>query len=167
METKDYFYIFGILSTLLIGIFNFKILKSNRKNSMREYIFKQQVEIISKLFIQLNILNRIIDKMYIHNLKSSDIDFIEEIEKVENIVYENQFILTNDILTQLTNVIDKATLFYNSSVSTNRIEINKSHKNYYKEYDIFLNKARLSFGIDYLTNENQRLHKTIAKINEN
>lgn len=165
MELKDYLYIVGILVTLLIGILNFRILQSNKKNSMREYIFRQQIEVISKLFIQLNILNSIIDKLCNNDLKNSDIDFIEEIEKVETIVYENEFILTNEILVKLTNVLDKATQFYNSSLSDNRIEINEFYKRYYKGYDIFLNEARLSFGIEYLTKENQRLHKTTVKIN--
>lgn len=169
MELKDYLYIVGILVTLLIGILNFRILQSNKKNSMREYIFRQQIEVISKLFIQLNILNSIIDKLCNNDLKKSDIDFIEEIEKVETIVYENEFILTNEILVKLTNVLDEATQFYNSSLSDNRIEINEFYKRYYKRYykgyDIFLNEARLSFGIEYLTKENQRLHKTTVKIN--
>jgi hypothetical protein len=163
MEIKDYFYIFGILFTFIIGIFNLKISLNNRKNSIREHVFKEQVKIMSELFIQLNKLNKIIDKLIDVPSTRIDNNFLEEIIKVENIVLENKFILPNRVFTLLVEVLDKSITYHNIVVSNDRAKIIVSYKDYYSEFNKFLETIRSSFGIDYLTQENQKLHRTILK----
>lgn len=158
MEFKDYFYIFGIIVSFSIGLFNVRMMLKNRRNSMREHIYKEQLNIISELFIKFSILNREIDSLVNNSQKRFENTFEDKFNLVGELIFENQFILPNDIITLANNTLTKSEKFYSDLLNmANTNELN-TYEEYYKRYFELLIIVRGYYGIDSLSKENQKIH---------
>lgn len=175
MEPKDYFYVFGIIASFLIGLFNIRMMLKNRRNAMREHIYKEQIKTITELVLRFNKFNLEIDSLINNIDKKKENDFQEKFEKLGNFLFENQFILPNDIITLSNNALTKSSEFYYEYLSTQNVSEIDSYEIYYSAFNGFLVYARGYFGIDSLSLENQKIHgipsyvssKTIEKITKN
>ena len=79
---KDTFYLFGIFSTFIVSIVTLFIAFKNRKNSLRENLYKEQLNFVSKLTSEFYYLHSELTK--INNGKEMNQDEIKV--KIENIL---------------------------------------------------------------------------------
>src|SRR4051812_8088673 len=98
---KDLFYLVGIIVTLLLGIKNISILNTNRKNSLRESVYKEQMNFMLKLSDELINLHR--SMTYLCNNKWTLTDdnhqeLLGQIVLVHEVLISNAVICSDNIL---------------------------------------------------------------------
>jgi hypothetical protein len=158
MGNKDYFYIIGIIASVLFSLFNYRISIKNRRNSLREHIYKKQLEVLTELCLKINSLNSEIDKMINNSAMRAKNDYEIKVDAVGKIMFDNQFILANDVITLSNNLITKSTEFYESYLSFEKGKVEIKYKEYFSEFFTLITSIRKDFGIDNLTKENQKIY---------
>jgi hypothetical protein len=155
---KDLFYLIGIIITLYIGVKNISISNKNRKNNLRESVFKEQINFMIKLSNELIKLHRLLSFL---NHKSSVIneqqkEIIEQVLLIHEILIANSVISSNEILELTTITIEKADTFLQD-----KIENDQSDKGKFNEYFIsftnIISEFKRELGIQKLKKENESL----------
>lgn len=165
METKDVLTLIGILLVLAVGLINIGITLKNRRNVIREHLFKEQITFHYKLFVQITILNNEADSLLNDDSKRHNNDFESRIDVIRSLMHENIFILENDSISLINSLLEEAFKFYMKFLTTDRAKTENGYKAYYQSYFEFLKLTRSSFGIDLLSLENKNLY-TKNKIND-
>ncbi|MCT4286227.1 hypothetical protein [Elizabethkingia anophelis] len=151
METKDIFYIVGILITLLLGLMNFKILKNNRINTLREHIYKEQFHALNEIFCTLGIINSEIDNSF--NRRQLTDKFVSELDILSLKIYQFQYVLPNQFLEPLINL---AQILSSENYKLNSQDFGY-YTSYYDKYGELIILVREEFMIDKLHNENLKI----------
>jgi len=156
MDTKDYFTLFGVTSALVISVINIYYTIKNRSNAIREHLFKEQIGLSYKLFREFSTLNKETDAL-VNNIKQNK--FQEQLELINNFIYENEFILPNEIQTMAKNALAKGSNYYMDILSTDEAKYYQTYREYYQSYFDLIKYTRSFFGIDKLSDENRNLHQ--------
>ncbi len=100
MELKDKIFAIGIIATFLIGIINIAITIKNRKNSLRESLYKEQLIFFSKLMEENFKLHATLIRAHHRKnfLESDNIIINQEIEKMFNTMYSNYHLMTESLV---------------------------------------------------------------------
>jgi hypothetical protein len=155
---KDLFYLIGIIITLYLGVKNISISNQNRKNNLRENVFKEQINFMIKLSNELIKLHRLLsflnNKVSVTNEQQKEI--IEQVLLIHELLLANSVIISNEILELTTITIEKANTFLQD-----KIENNQSDKEKFDEYFIsftnIISEFKRELGIQKLKKENEAL----------
>ena len=94
---KDTFYLFGIFSTFIVSIVTLFIAFKNRKNSLRENLYKEQLNFVSKLTSEFYYLHSELTK--INNGKEMNQDEIKvKIENIFCVMFSNTHLGCDNVL---------------------------------------------------------------------
>lgn len=158
MELKDKFFAIGIIATFIIGIVNIFITIKNRKNSLRESLYKKQLIFFSKLMEENFKLHSILIRAYHRkNFLESDHIIIDElIEKMFNTMHSNYYLMTESLTVKLTKFIDVMLKFQKSA----NADFEKNFVEYFEKSNNFLNSIRKEVGTDNLSKTNMKLYNT-------
>ncbi len=155
---KDFFYLFGIFSTFIISVFTIYIANKNRKNSLRESLYKEQMNFISKLTNEFYYLHSDLSKLR-NNHKIEIEETRLKIEKIFGVMFSNTHISPNEILIKSGDTLDSVGLFLNQ-YDINKPELLELNFNtYFSNYTELLNIIRIELGVNSLSKENQKLFK--------
>lgn len=160
METKDYIYSIGIFTSIVFSGYNLFIALKNRRNSMREHLYKEQIALIQRIFLKINEIN--IEFDLILNIRSRiyDNEYSKNVKDLGDIIFSNQFILPEILLPKFAKLIKESEAFYSISLSTSDWEKRKeAYEDYYNKYYSLVQFSKEYYGIDNLSNENNKLHK--------
>lgn len=152
MELKDKIFAIGIIATSLIGIINIAITIKNRKNSLRESLYKEQLNFFSKLMEEnFKLYATLIRAHHRKNFLESDKIIIDqEIEKIFNTMYSSYHLMTESLVIKLTNFIDAILKFQKSGNE----DFEKNFLEYFDKSNDFLNSIRKEVGTDNLSKTN-------------
>jgi methyl-accepting chemotaxis protein len=156
--SKDIIYIIAISLTAVISIINLYYTVKNRKNPLREHVYKEQLVGAGKLIAAFYQLNNEISRIF--NAREISNDNLQEmIEKVGESIYQYEHIMVNEIITLANEVVTGSDSFFLAIGSGKLEEINMNYENYFKSYFSLIQLLRDTFGIDELSKENQSLYK--------
>ncbi|MES2478483.1 MAG: hypothetical protein V4561_05325 [Bacteroidota bacterium] len=159
METKDLITLIGIISAVILGIVNLVYIIKNRRNSIREHLYKEQIANTYKIFEKFARLNQEIDDV-INNPNKRHDNYVENLQnETSALIYSLEFILSNDFLAVSKDTLKEITSFYLEYLSMNDDRVSNAYKKYYDKYYDLVRFSREQFGIEALTKENETLHK--------
>lgn len=152
---KDTFYFFGILPTFILSAITVIIAIKNRRNPLRENVYKEQLLFVSKLVTEFYFLHSQMTK--INNGIEVDKNGIEEkIEKVFGVMFSNMHIGSNKVLIKSAETLKSTNLYLKNSDDNTKKDM---FKLYFKNYNDLNNTIREEMGIDSLSQENEKLLK--------
>jgi hypothetical protein len=159
MEIKDWIYLVGLIVTFIISIFSLLINVKNRRNAIREHLFKEQMSCSIKLSEQLHVTLQYFYE--VSRLKKLELSMDKKIEThLEDLFLfsgTNDFILPDDIISQLNIAIEEADNLHlkaiKGMISKDDIKVFQS------SYFDLVEEMREEFGIDKLSDENKRLYQ--------
>ena len=158
---KDMFYTFGILTTFILSSVNVYISFKNRKNSLRERLYKDQLSFISKLNSEFYNLHSDLSKL--EKSQNLQLDTKDKIEIIFGVMFSNTHISSDVILTSATNTLNSALDFLNNLNFENQRTVNEKFNVYFENYKNLRTVLRNELGVKSLSEENQKLFKTIGK----
>lgn len=158
MDFKDTFYIIGILTSLMVSIFTIRNEIKNRRNSLREHIYIEQLNSISDLILMFTRFNKEIDSLINFSNRRQSNDFNFHLEELEKIILNNQYLLPNEIIKESRMAIQISHQLYLDICDDKRTADHGSYDNYYGKYFQLIALIRKHFGIDQLSKENQKIH---------
>jgi len=158
MEVKDIFFSVGIVSSLIIGLFTLSLGFKNRRNTLREHLYKEQISFFSKFLLNVNKLNFEIESLINNTSKRQSNNFYEILETVSYDYYNYEFLIPNNISGLIHNLIFKSNQFYTSFLSMDEERIRKTYSTYFTSYTDILNNIKEFIGTNELSQENKLLH---------
>ncbi|TDE43163.1 hypothetical protein E0I26_11140 [Flavobacterium rhamnosiphilum] len=157
METKDILFIIGIMATLAVSLVNLYFTAKNRKNNLREHIYKEQIRICTLIINDFYKLNLHITELF-ENPEVQN-DSVNKFEIIGAIIYQHEHILPNNIVTLSNETLYKSEGFFVSLREKNQAKTEEEYKEYFNNYYLLVILIRDYFGIDSLSKENQTLYK--------
>lgn len=156
---KDLFYLVGIIVTLFLGIKNISILNTNRRNSLRESIYKEQLNFMMKLSDELIKLNRSLT--FLHNnvgvvTIESKKELTEQILTIHEVVMTNSVICSDTIIEMVIIILEKANIYINDKYE-NKISDQKKFDNFFSSFTDIILEFKRELGIQELKKENNLL----------
>jgi len=167
MEAKDTFYILGIIVTVVTSSFTLMLGFKNRRNSLREHLYKEQIIFFTKFLGNVNKLNFEIESILNNPSKRSNNLFYKILEVISNEYYNYEFLIPNEISGLVHNLIFKGNQFYSMFLTTDDNKIRTTYSNYFDSYTEMLNAIKEFVGTTVLSNENKELHLKNKKISGN
>ena len=160
METKDLITFIGVISALILGIINLIYIVKNRRNSIREHLYKEQIANTYKIFEKFSQLNQEIDSV-LNNPDKRQKNEVEDIQsETSNLIYSLEFLMSNDFLKLSNETLKEITNFYLEYLSNDKDRTANAYKIYYDKYYDLVKLTREQFGIETLTKDNETLHKS-------
>lgn len=144
--------------TMLIGLANLYLTLKTRSNTLREHIYKEQINLYYKIFKLLTELNNETDILMNSTFKRDNY-FEQKRDNLISIIFETQFIIPDELLTKTKNIVNSGTDFYMAYLLTSSNDLTEKYKKYYNDYFSLITFARTFFGVDSLTQQNTNLHK--------
>lgn len=163
METNNIFIIFGIIASFVVSVITLLITVKNRRNNLRELIYKEQIQFFARLFIELNELNTKLDDLL--DEPTEENDFNDTIKKIELNLYNGEFLIPDNINSLAVNLITYSNSYYLLLLTGSSHEITKSRSIYYSKYYDFLKYVKEFIGTDKLSIENKNLHSKNELVN--
>jgi len=167
METKDLFFSAGIIFTTIASAITLYLGFKNRRNTLREHLYKEQFAFFLLFLKSVNKLNFEIEGLINDPEKRKQNNFYENLEVVSNEYYNCEFLLTNELSGLINNLIFQSNKFYTSYLSTNKKEYNLFYNKYFDSYTSMLNYIRDFIGTNELSKENKILHSQEGNISKN
>ena len=99
METKDWITLGGILLTLGVSVYSLSINIKNRKNAIREHLYKEQIDFFVKLCKEFTELNNLIPSLFTKNEefhKEVLKQFFEKASMIDELFESHNYIIPND-----------------------------------------------------------------------
>ena len=153
---KDTFYLFGIFSTFIISVVTIIIAIKNRKNPLRENLYKEQLNFIGKLTTEFYHLH--FDMTRINN--GAEINRIETSAKIENVyavIFSNTHIGSDIILIKASATLSCVNKLLKSLEEKKSEMVKKDFEAYFKHYTELTNIMRNEMGVQSLSKENEKL----------
>ncbi len=158
MDTKDYILSTGIVVSIVVSLITLSLGFKNRRNALREHLYKEQISFFSKFLLGVNKLNFEIEGLINISSKRNNNNFYELLETVSFDYYNYEFFIPTEISGLIHNLIFKADGFYLVYVSTDEAKIRTTYSNYFKSYTDMLNHIKDFIGTNELSKENSILH---------
>lgn len=153
---KDIFYVIGILSAIIVGGVNIKLALKNRKNVLREHLYKEQLVFIAKLNSNLSELQSLL--LHYTPSHEEELNIMKVIDETYKILFGYSHIAADSIMRD-------ASAFL--TVVTEHLETQKNNENrtgYEKFEQAYLSVTstlRHEVGLKSLSKENENLIKKI------
>jgi hypothetical protein len=157
MEQKDIFFIIGIISSLIISSLTLLISIKNRRNALREHLYKEQMMFFSKFMSSVNKLNIEVQSLMNDPEKRKNNDFEKLLEAVSYEYYNCQFLIPNEISGLMHDLIFKAERFYSVFLRTDQ-NTALHYSIYFDSYSKVLDNIKTLIGTNALSKENKSLH---------
>ncbi|MGO4821432.1 MULTISPECIES: hypothetical protein [unclassified Flavobacterium] len=159
MELKDGFYILGILSTFIIGLLNYLNTTKNRRNFLRELVYKEQFRIMGQLNSELHQLNLYIIKGFkeveeLQNIKLKIID-------IDNLIYSNNYLLPSKLFDELKELISVSEEFVLLVKQEEISTLDSCHDRFSQKYWDVIQSIIKCLGISELFVENNNIIKRV------
>ena len=94
---KDWFYMFGIFSTCIMSFITIIITLKNRRNTLREILYKEQIAFSSTLITELYELHSILTKLYHGDQNIELLTIMNQVETIFGIIFSNSHIGSNNL----------------------------------------------------------------------
>ncbi len=167
MELKDIFYTVGILVTMIVSIIALLVNIKNRRNGMREHLYKEQMKFFTQLAQEIYVVNELLS-----NISVATIITEEQVEKLEA-AYDKVDLLTEtyDFITP-DEILSKLYLLHSAwhEIVIKLIKAESITKeNISKFKQIFWDLTediREHLGVDKLSDENRRISFGRQKLTE-
>lgn len=153
-DLKDIFYTFGILTTFILSSVNLYIVLKNRRNTLRENLYKEQSIFISKIMSEFHNLHSDLSKLNID--PNLELDPSSKIGVIFDIIFSNAHIGSEDILLKSSETLDTA-LYFLKKKSADKKANYKNFNLYFTKYQNLVNIFRKELGVESLSNENKKL----------
>jgi hypothetical protein len=158
MEVKDIFFSIGIVSSFIIGIVTLSLSFKNRRNTLREHLYKEQISFFSKFLLSVNTLNLEIENLINDPSKRKNNDFYEILQKISHEYYNYEFLIPNEISGLINNLIFKSNQFYTTFLGSDEKKTRIAYTAYFDTYSDMLNYIKGFIGTNELSLENKKLH---------
>ena len=158
MELKDILYSIGIISTLVVSVYSLYINSQNRKNVLREHLYKEQIVLFSKIFISFNSLNDEADSLLNNPGKRKENNFNEILVDIAKDLYSSQFIIPIDITETIERLLLSSNNFYITFLGSDEAKIAAAYSEYFKNYFATLDLVKKFIGTTSLSDANRILH---------
>ncbi len=157
MESKDWFYIIGIAVSVILGFFNLYFLKINRRNALREHLYKEQLNLCLKLPEKFSVLSNLFydcSRTIITNDQIKD-DMDKLLAEIELLTEQAEIIMPDELITQLTKT---ELLASRLSVEAFEDRLTKERiKEFHYAYFDLTDLIREHIGVDKLSLENKKM----------
>jgi len=155
---KDYFFIFGIFSTCVMSFITILITLKNRRNVLRENLYKEQLIFSNTLINEFYKLHSILTRLDHKDDSIKLIDLMSQVEIIFGIIFSNSHIGSNNILLETSNTLDSVNNIIDDLKKQKSINLN--YREYLKKYQKLINTIRIELGVISLTKENENLFKS-------
>ena len=157
MELRDIIYSIGISATLIISLFALVINIRNRRNGMREHLYKEQMAFFIALSKELHLLLELYLLISREGELSEALDNKLELayEKIETIGETYEFITPDEIEILLSKVVRAGSDLHLKTLE-NPISMKDTITFQNRYYDL-TDAMREHMGVDKLSHENRRL----------
>ena len=155
---KDTFYLFGIFSTFIISVLTIIIAIKNRKNQLRENLYKEQLNFIGKLTTEFYHLHADLTRIK-NGTEISRIETGAKIENVFRVMFSNTHIGSDNILIKASSTLNCLNEFLKNIEEKNSEMANVNFEAYFKNYKELTNIMRNEMGVHSLSKENEKLFK--------
>lgn len=155
---KDTFYLFGIFSTFIISVVTIIIAIKNRKNQLRENLYKEQLNFIGKLTTEFYHLHADLTKIK-NGAEISKIEIGAKIENVFGVMFSNTHIGSDKILKKASSTLNCVNEFLKNIEEKNTEMTRENFGAYFKNYKELTNIMRNEMGVHSLSKENEMLFK--------
>lgn len=153
---KDTFYLFGIFSTFIISVATIIIAIKNRKNPLRENLYKEQLNFMAKLTTEFYRLHADLTRIK-NGLEISRIETDSKIENVFGVMFSNTHIGSDNVLIKASDTLASVNEFLKNNEEKNTELANANFEEYFKNYKELTNIMRNEMGVHSLSKENEKL----------
>lgn len=160
METKDWITLGGILLTLGVSVYSLSINIKNRKNAIREHLYKEQIDFFVKLCKEFTELNNLIPSLFTKNEefhKEVLKQFFEKASMIDELFESHNYIIPNDHYLLISKTMSEVYKILSIEFKKDEIFKREIYENYKKVYSILEDEIREFIGVDYLSEENRKL----------
>jgi len=157
MEIKDVFYTLGILSTFIIGLLNYINSSKNRRNFLRELIYKEQLNVLGKINSEFHSLNTLLIAFLKAKKKTGYNEIELKILEIDNILYSNTHLLPGKLFGVWKEIEIITDEFLQSSDEINNELLKEHYDKFNERYYNLIKVIVKDFGINKLFSENKAL----------
>lgn len=160
METKDWLYFFGLLLTFGVSVTSLLINIKNRRNAIREHLFKEQFLQLQIIYQEFRTLIDITPYIYVYNRINAEEkhkDFFIQLEKIKSLVNNQSLIIPAQLMSVFNKCTDQA---YDLVLLWEEKKGNVGPKDGVKftfAYFDICDEIREFIGVDKLSDENRKL----------
>lgn len=159
MSLFQIFTIIGLVFTVSLGVFNLIISFKNRRNALREHVFKEQIMVLLGMMRKISILENIVEDLnreWSDNKQLSQA-FMNEMNALDEIQSSNSILLPHNLYLAM-NEFSKFLYSYSKNVFAEPDKITSDEKKKFSHAVFELEeKFREHIGLDELTEENRRI----------
>ncbi len=157
METKDVLYTLGLVATLIVSVISLVINLRNRRNGMREHLYKEQMKYFIELSKEIHLL---LEKFYeIKRVgvltEDNDATLEKSFDDIDTLTETYEFMTPEEISDDLTKLFRAGNALHinaiKGTISTEDIEP------FQDVYFDLSEKMREHLGIEKLSSENRQL----------
>ena len=159
MEIKDICYTVGILLTFTISFLNYLVSLKNRRNFLRELIYKEQLNVIGKINSEFHMLNTFLIKSLKTRNKISYNEIEIKILEIDNILYSNSHLLPTKLFNVWKEVLIILDEFSNYFDNFDSKALNECYNKFAEKQYTITKLIVKDFGIDKLYLENKSILK--------
>ncbi len=154
----------GVIINIALTASNLRLNHDNRRNALREHLFKEQIEFIKKFYGCLSVIIEKVDEAKLSRkfLDEDELLLEKEIDKTHNFFDQHAFILANDKMANiLIKVVDAADdLYYALGDNKNNPDKADSEK-FFDAYYTAIEEIREHYNIEALSSETQALTRNL------
>ena len=157
MASKDWFYISGIAVSVILGIFNLYFVKINRRNALREHLYKEQLNLCLKLPEKFcSLLDFLYDYRKVEKFDNSAMSQIEKnLNEFEILAEQAEIILPDELVTQLSKVEVLARKLKEKGFREQQTD--EFNDQFLDAYMDLTDLIREHIGVDKLSHENKKM----------
>ncbi|POR21564.1 hypothetical protein BWK57_09660, partial [Flavobacterium columnare] len=138
---KDIFYLFGIFSTFIISVVTVFIAIKNRKNSLRENLYKEQLNFVAKLTAEFYYLHSDLTKIS-HGTEKNQKETGNKIENIFGVMFSNTHLGCDNILNKASETLNSVNDYLKNAEEKNLETTNEKFETYFKNYKELINIMR-------------------------
>lgn len=160
MNQYQIFTIVGILGSLLLGVMNYSILRQNRKNNLRELVFKEQVAFLIEFIGQIGMLSVLTEDLDIPDTNKDEktTEIIKALDEIHFLLSKKSLILNTDLYVK-TKAFLKDTYGFALVINELRGDIPTIRTEAFRQTIYSLeHDIRGHLGIDKLSDENKKIN---------
>ncbi|EJG03312.1 MULTISPECIES: hypothetical protein [Flavobacterium] len=155
-DLKDFFYMFGIFSTCIMSFLSILITLKNRRNTLRESLYKEQLIFSNSLINEFYKLHSILTRLN-HNQKIELSELMLQVETIFGIIFSHSHIGSNRILSETSITLDRVNNIIDNLKREESITLN--YEKYVNNYQKLISTIREELGFFSLSKENEKLIK--------
>lgn len=149
LNIKDIVYIIVISLTSILSLITVIIAIKNRKNTLRELVYKEQLKFISNLTLELYYLHSDLTRIQ-NNIEVDRSNTKNKIENIFKVMFSNTHLVWNNIIGKASDTLSSADCFIKNSGKEN-------FDKYFDNYKKLIKTIRKEMGVDSLSKENKKV----------